>query len=268
MSAQAYREIAHAIRDVSGIVLGPDQAYLLQARLAPLLRRRGLVSLDDFARRLPTREGPTLLREAVEAATTNETSFFRDDLPFRQLAEETLPALSATRMPGVPLRIWSAACSSGQEAYSVAMLAAELHLGRRVEIRGTDLCAAMVERAREGLYSSFEVRRGLSDAQLSRWFIAEEQNWRVAPQLRACCRFDVANLLGDLSHLGSFDLILLRNVLIYFDPPTKERVLESCVRRLAPGGRIMLGATETLLGLRTRLSPAPGQRGLWQEEPA
>jgi chemotaxis protein methyltransferase CheR len=264
MTPQAYQELARAIRGASGLVLGPDQDYLLHSRLAPMLRRRGLANLDELARRLSSQDGPTLLREVAEAVTTNETSFFRDDAPFRVIAEECFPALARTRAATTPLRIWSAACSSGQEAYSVAMLAASCLPGRRIEILGTDISSEMVLRAREALYTAFEVRRGLDETQLARWFRAEAGGWRAVPELRACCRFETANLLGELSQLGSFDLVLLRNVLIYFDPPTRERVIEACTRRLAPGGYLMLGATETLIGLRTRLTAVPGRRGLWR----
>ena len=264
MNDQSFREIARAIRDVSGLVLTPEQNYLLSARLEPVLRKRGIQNFDEMARRLASFEGAALVKEAAEATTTNETSFFRDDAPFKDLSEHTLPALSALRPAGQPIRVWSAACSTGQEAYSLAMIAAGLPGGRRVEIVGTDLSAPVVERAGQGFYSAFEVQRGLPEAMLARWFTAEPGGWRIAPGLRACCRFQVANLLHDLSHLGRFDIVMLRNVLLYFDPPTKEKVIETCTRQLAPDGYLYLGATETLLGLRTRLVPVAGRRGVWR----
>jgi chemotaxis protein methyltransferase CheR len=264
MSEPVFRQIADAIRSVSGLMLTDDKGYLLDSRLAPILRARGLRSLSDLARRLPTAEGPALLREMAEATTTNETSFFRDTSPFRQLTETILPALDASRAPGIPLRVWSAACSSGQEAYSIAIAAAEARFARPLDILGTDLSPAMVDRARAGLYSGFEADRGLSPAQRARWMTQETNGWRVAQDLRASCRFQVGNLLADLRPLGTFDLIFLRNVLIYFDGPTKERVVAACVARLAPDGFLCLGATETLLGLKVPVRPVPSLRGVWQ----
>ncbi|WP_203071284.1 CheR family methyltransferase [Falsiroseomonas ponticola] len=264
MTDAGFTEIARAIRAISGLALSADKGYLLKARLAPMMKQRGLSTLTELASRLPTAEGPALLREMAEATTTNETSFFRDVLPIRQIAEAVLPELDAARPPGAPIRIWSAACSSGQEAYSVAMAAEEAGCRRRLDILGTDLSAAMVERARGGLYTPFEMERGLSAAQRMRWFRQEAEGWRVAEQLRRCCRFEVLNLLGDLRTIGTFDIVLLRNVLIYFDPPTKERVVAACAAHLAPDGVICLGATETLLGLQAPLVPVPSLRGVWR----
>jgi chemotaxis protein methyltransferase CheR len=262
--APVFQTIARAIRDVSGLALSPDKGYLLQARLAPMMQRRGLASLGELASRLPTAEGAALVREMAEATTTNETSFFRDVVPFRQFAETILPGLDAARAPGQPIRVWSAACSSGQEAYSLAMTAMESGCRRRLDILGTDLAPAMVERARNGIYSAFEVERGLSPAQRTRWFRQEADGWRVAEELRRCCRFETGNLLGDLRSLGTFDIIMLRNVLIYFDPATKERVAAACAVHLATDGVLCLGAAETLLGLKAPLVQAPGLRGAWR----
>jgi chemotaxis protein methyltransferase CheR len=263
MNDPVFATIARHIRDVTGLALGQDQAYLLSARLAPVLRRRGLGDMGELARRLGTAEGRGLLQEAAEATTTNETSFFRDDAPFRHLGEKVLPALAAARPPGAPIRVWSAACSSGQEAYSVAMLAAGARAPGpwRIELLGTDFSTAMVQRAREGVFTQFEIQRGLPSHLLARWFRQEGDRWRVAEELRAACRFQELNLLGDLSSLGRFDVIMLRNVLIYFDTPTKERVLEGCIRHLAPDGVLYLGAAETLLGLRSSLVPLTEHRG-------
>ncbi|MBY0338651.1 MAG: methyltransferase domain-containing protein [Acetobacteraceae bacterium] len=264
MTDSAFREIARAIQGVSDLSLSDDKGYLLAARLAPIMRSRGLSTLAEVAQRLPTADGVGLLREIAEATTTNETSFFRDGGPFAMLASPILPALDAARAPGVPLRVWSAACSSGQEAYSVAITAAETRPGRPLEIVGTDLSPAMVDRARAGLYSEFEVQRGLTPAQRQRWLSQEADGWRVAAELRRRCRFEPANLLGDLRSLGTFDVIFLRNVLIYFDLPTRQRVIQACVARLAPDGYLCLGAAETLLGLHAPVAPAPGLRGFWR----
>lgn len=274
MTDPAARQIAERVREVSGLVLGPGQGYLLSSRLAPLLDRHRLGGLEALAARLAggTACGTTLAQEAAEALATHETSFFRDGLPFRHLAEVALPRLAAARPPGTPLRVWSAACSTGQEAYSVAMLGRELQPalgGSRLSILGTDLCGHVLERARAGLYTAFEVRRGLSEERLARWLTPETSGqshgpaWRIADSLREDCRFERANLVGPLGVAGPFDVILLRNLLIYLDPPTKERVLEACLRRLAPDGVLYLGAAETLLGLRARLSPLADYRGAY-----
>jgi chemotaxis protein methyltransferase CheR len=264
MSETGFREIARAIQGVSGLCLSEDKGYLLTARLAPIMRSRGLSSLAEVAQRLPTGEGVGLLREIAEATTTNETSFFRDGGPFVQLTSEILPALDAARAPGVPLRVWSAACSSGQEAYSIAIATAETRPGRSLEVLGTDLSVAMVERARAGLYSEFEVQRGMAPAQRDRWLQREGEGWRISAELRRRCRFEVANLLGELRVFGTFDIVFLRNVLIYFDPPTKQRVIRACAAQLAPDGYLCLGATETVLGLDVPVVPVPGLRGFWR----
>jgi chemotaxis protein methyltransferase CheR len=257
-AAAIFESIARAIHGVSGMALQADQGHLLQARMAPLLRREGLPDLSALAQRLAAPGAAALLREAAEATTVNETSFFRDGLPFRLLAERILPELAASRPAGAPLRLWSAACSSGQEAYSLAMLAQ----GRPLEILGTDLSREMVARARTGLYSAFEVRRGLSAGHLAAHFEREDEGtWRAGARLRSLCRFEVANLLHDLGTFGRFDVVFLRNVLIYFDLPTKRRVLLSVLRQVAPDGCLVLGAAESVLGLDVPLRPLPGFPG-------
>ncbi|PWC28736.1 CheR family methyltransferase [Teichococcus aestuarii] len=266
-SSGAAQRIAHRVREVSGLVLGPGQGYLLSSRLAPLLARHRLAGLEALAASLGSPGGTLLAQEAAEALATNETSFFRDGAPFRHLAEAALPRLAAARPPGAALRIWSAACSTGQEAYSVAMLARELQPalgGRPVSILGTDICGAVLERARAGLYTEFEMQRGLSPERRARWFTPEGQGWRAAATLRADCRFERANLVGPLGVSGTFDIILLRNLLIYLDQPTKERVLEACQQRLAPDGVLYLGAAETLLGLNARLAPLEDYRSAYR----
>ncbi len=253
----------------AGIVLTADKAYMLETRLAPLLAREGLATLDALAQRLrePGRSDSPLAWAMVEALTTNESSFFRDGKPFEHL-RGLLPRLAAARPPGQALRVWSAACSTGQEAYSVAMIAADPATGlgtRRVDILGTDIARDVLARAREGLYTQFEVQRGLPVQLLVRHFRPESGGggrWRIAPELRAMTRFETFNLLGDACGLGRFDVIFCRNVLIYFDTPTKTRVLETLAERLAPDGVLYLGGAETVLGLTRRLVPIPGERGV------
>jgi chemotaxis protein methyltransferase CheR len=261
-----HRQIARVVQDVSGLVLGPDQGYLLSSRLGPVLRQNGLADLPALAQRLARPGATDLARQVAEALTTNETSFFRDRLPFDHLAGTALPRIAAARPRGATLRVWSAACSTGQEAYSVAMLAREAQGslgGRRVTILGTDICSKVISRAQEGIFSTFEVQRGLSPERLTRWFTPEGPNWRIQPGLREDCRFEMGNLIGQVSVTGPFDVILLRNILIYLDKQTKEQVVEACLRRLAPDGVLYLGAAETMLGLSTRVVPLPDYRGAY-----
>ena len=265
MSSDGFADIAGVVRRRSGIVLTEDKAYLLETRLAPVLPKFGLASLGALGQRLRQRPDEALERAIVEALTTHESSFFRDGKPFDHLAK-ILPRLLASARPGSPLRIWSAACSTGQEPYSIAMMVADAIGGKvdhRVEILATDISAEILQRAREGVFSQFEVQRGLPIRSLLKHFKQEGTRWRIAPDLSAMVRFEERNLLADLGALGRFDAIFCRNVLIYFDAATKTRVLEALARRLSPDGVLYLGGAETVLGLTDRLSPIAGERGAY-----
>lgn len=262
----AFASLAELLRARSGLVIGPDKTYLLETRLAPIARREQLPDLAALAARLRAPGADRLAREVVEAMTTNESLFFRDTKPFAHVRAHALPRLHAARPPGTSLRIWSAAASTGQEAYSLAMIVAELGpaLGnRRVEIVGTDLAREPLARARAGLYSQFEVQRGLPVQMLVRHFRKEEANWRIAESLRAAVSFREWNLLDDPRPLGRFDLVFCRNVLIYFDAPTKARVLEAIAGQLAPDGVVYLGGAETVLGITDRLAAVPEGPGAY-----
>ncbi|MBR0662328.1 CheR family methyltransferase [Neoroseomonas oryzicola] len=266
MTPDSFAFLAGLVKARSGIVLTADKGYMLETRLGPLLRREGLPGLDALALRLRAPRAEALTAELVEALTTNESSFFRDGKPFEHL-KRLLPRLAAARPPGQPLRIWSAACSSGQEAYSVAMVAAELGAalgGRRVEILGTDLSREMLDRAQEGLFTQFEVQRGLPVQMLVKHFRQEGTRWRASADLRAMARWQAFNLLDDARSLGRFDVVFCRNVLIYFDAPTKSRVLGMLAGMVAADGVVYLGGAETVLGLTDRLVPAPGERGVYE----
>jgi chemotaxis protein methyltransferase CheR len=198
--------------------------------------------------------------------TTNESFFFRDDKPFLHVRMQALPRLVAARPAGSTLRVWSAASSSGQEAYSLAMIVAEstgLLAGRKVEIVGTDLARDQLARARDGVYSQFEVQRGLPVQMLMRYFRKQENNWRIADSIRAMAQFREFNLLSDLRSLGRFDIVFCRNVLIYFDQPTKTRVLEAIAGLMPPDGLLYLGGAETVLGITSRFTPMPNERGVY-----
>ena len=258
----SYTALSGTLKARSGLMLGPDRLYLLETRLAPLLKREGLRSLDELAARM--RPGSTLEDDMVEAMTTNESLFFRDAKPFELLRRTILPRLHATRPPGAALRIWSAAAATGQEAYSIAMVCAELAAAmpeRRVEIIGTDIARAPLERARQGVYSRFEIQRGLPMQMLVRYFTKQKSHWQVKGTLRDGVSFRPWNLLSDLKPLGRFDVVFCRNVLIYFDTATKRRVLENLARMMPPDGVLFLGGAETMLGVTDRLRASLDEAG-------
>ena len=269
MNPATFQFLAGIVKQRSGGVLTAEQDYMLDTRLAPLLKREALPSLDALAMRLRGPSSERLAQEMTELLTTNESHFFRDGKPFEHL-KSILPGLHAARPVGTPIRIWSAACSTGQEAYSVAILLAEAqeaHPGmraRRFEIIGTDLTTAVLERAREAVFTQFEVQRGLQIRQLMKHFTQTETRWQAKDYLRGFTRFQQANLLQDQRALGRFDVIFCRNVLIYFDLPTKSRVLGSIAGQLAVDGALYLGAAETALGLTDRLEPLLGQRAVYR----
>ena len=269
MTPQSFELIAGLLRGGSGLVIGPDKIYLLETRLAPILKRHGIADLDALAGRLRPGVGGdrvALERAVIEAMTTNESFFFRDEKPFAHVRLRALPMLLAARPAGARLRIWSAAASTGQEAYSLAMILTDFRAqmsGRSVEIIGTDLSREALGRAQAGLYTQFEVQRGLPMQYLVKHFRKEGLHWRIADALRDMVMFREWNLLGDLTALGQFDIVFCRNVLIYFDQPTKSRVLDAIVRQMAPDGRLYLGGAETMIGLTDRLAPVPGEAGVY-----
>jgi chemotaxis protein methyltransferase CheR len=266
--ASTFEFLAGIVKSRSGGIIGPDQHYMLETRLGPLLKREAMRDLDALALRLKAPRGEALAQEMTELLTTNESSFFRDGKPFEHL-RMLLPALHAARPPGQPLRIWSAACSTGQEAYSIAILLAELGEAdpgfrtRRVEILGTDITTAVLERARAGVFTQFEVQRGMPIRTLMKRFTQEEGRWRIKPEIATPCRFEKANLMGDLRGLGRFDVIFCRNVLIYFDVPTKARVLRGLSQQLAADGSLFLGAAETAIGITDVLATRGTERGVY-----
>jgi len=271
LTATSFDSLAALLKAKSGLIIGKDKLYLLETRLNGILRREKLANLDQLADRLRRPATDTLARDVVEAMTTNESFFFRDDKPFQHFRAHALPRLIAARPAGSTLRIWSAAASSGQEAYSLAMIIAELgaHLGnRKVEIFGTDIAREPLARAREGLYTQFEVQRGLPVQMLMRHFKKEDASWRLSEGLRAMAEFKEYNLLNDLRPLGRFDIVFCRNVLIYFDQPTKARILQAISGLMPPDGLLYLGGAETVIGITTCFAPLPAERGVYGISPA
>jgi chemotaxis protein methyltransferase CheR len=264
---QSYDALCAYLRRASGLVLDSDKRYLVESRIAPIVRREGFSGLTELVRAMERGMHPGLAQEVVQAMTINETYFFRDKLPFDKLREVFLPALITARANKRTLRIWCAASSTGQEPYSIAMIVDELAsriTGWRVEIVATDISEAVLTKARAGNYSQFEVQRGLSTAQLLRYFTQNRDGWQLNSQIRSKVTFRQFNLLDDFSALGNFDLIFCRNVLIYFEPNRKADVLNRMCRVLSDDGVIVLGASESVLGLSTKLAGHPQHRGFFQ----
>jgi chemotaxis protein methyltransferase CheR len=230
----------------SGIVLGEDKTYLLESRLAPLVRDLGMQSLDHLCAVLRASGGSSLHDQVVEAMTTNETYFFREPQQFELLRRVILPELIEFRRDTRKLTIWSAASSSGQEAYSLAMLLLEMGLADwHIQILGTDLAQRMVAQAERGRYSQLEVNRGLPAPLLLRYFRRVGLEWEVREEVRRMASFRKFDLRSSLSVLGPFDIVFCRNVLIYFDQETKHNILREIHGTLFRGGRLLLGSTET-----------------------
>ena len=269
VSAADFAMIAEIVHARSGILLGLDKVYLVESRLAPVARKWRLTGMAELSARLRQRVDNGLANDVVEAMTTNETLFFRDAKPFDHLREVALPALHAAHPPGRPLRIWSAASSSGQEAYSIAMTVLDAGLGRRpFEIIGTDISPEQIKRATAGVYSDFEVQRGLPVGILNRHFCKGPGGWQISAALRSSVAFRVFNLLDDSQALGVFDLVFCRNVLIYFDVATRRQVLSAIWQRLSPGGLLYLGGSETTLGVSDRFIRCAGAYQVYAAIPA
>jgi chemotaxis protein methyltransferase CheR len=266
LSSGTFETFAALLRSRSGLVIGPDKLYLLETRLAPILKRERLRDLAVLAERLRASGAENLIREVVEAMTTNESFFFRDDKPFQHFRNQALPRLLAPRPAGAPLRVWSAASSSGQEAYSIAMILSECRASvgdRRIEIIGTDLAREQVTRARQGVYTQFEVQRGLPVQMLMRYFRKEESGWRINEPIRGMVHYREWNLLADLRPLGQFDVVFCRNVLIYFEQTTKAKVLNAIAQQMPQDGLLYLGGAETVLGITSRFMPLAAERGVY-----
>jgi chemotaxis protein methyltransferase CheR len=266
MKPEDFDFIAQILKKRSGLVISRDKLYLLESRLLPVARRRGIETMDDLVSSIRLRPDETLLRDITEAMTTNESFFFRDTHPFDQFRNHTLPALLKSRANQRHIRIWCAAASTGQEPYSLAMILKEESYkltGWRVEILATDLSRGVLERAREGIYNQFEVQRGLPALMRDKYFKKVKDDWQISADIRSMVTYREFNLLNSMSALGKFDVIFCRNVLIYFDQETKGIVLENIAQQLPPDGFLYLGGTETILGITDAFKQAPGQRSIY-----
>lgn len=267
MSPLDFDFLRRLLHERSGLVLPAEKHYLAESRLLPLARRHGLATLGELIAKLreASAEAP-LATEVVEAMTTNETFFFRDKIPFDHLRDTIMPSLIAARAKEKRIRIWCTAASSGQEPYSIAMTLKSLGAalaGFRIDILATDLSTEMLERARHGIYSQFEVQRGLPIHLLVKFFSKEGEMWQVAPELRGMVQFRPLNLLKDFSPLGMFDIVFCRNVLIYFDQDSKIGVFNRVAKQMSDDGFLVLGAAETVVGLTDAFKPVVDKRGLY-----
>jgi len=271
MTPQDFQIMSTLVRERSGLVLGEDKAYLLESRLNPITRKYGMKSLEDLIDAIKIKRDENLIVEVVEAMTTNESLFFRDNKPFDQLRDLIFPQLLESRASNRRIRIWSAACSSGQEPYSIAMLIKEFGApltNWNIEIVATDLSEEILNRARAGVYSQFEVQRGLPVTLLVKYFKQDGDRWEIDPAIRSMVSYRNFNLLEDPSSLGIFDIVLCRNVLIYFDQATKGDVLDRISKVMPTDGTLYLGGAETVLGISDEFEPVAGRRGLYRKPSA
>jgi chemotaxis protein methyltransferase CheR len=271
MTPADYDFLRKLLKERSGLVLAADKQYLVESRLMPVAHRSGIGSLAELVAKLRGRNNDPLAVEVAEAMTTNESFFFRDKLPFEHFRDTIMPALLAARPSHRRIRIWCAAASTGQEPYSLAMILKEMGLqvaGRPIEIVATEFSTQVLEKAKSGIFSQFEVQRGLPIQLLIKYFDQVGDTWQINPDVRAMVQFRPFNLLHDFTHLGAFDLVFCRNVLIYFDPETKTRVLDRIARIMAHDGYLVLGAAETVVGLSDSFKPLPDRRGVYAPSPA
>lgn len=255
-------------KERSGLILGPDKKYLIEGRLHPIAVAEGIATVEALLAMLHGSGSEMLIRRCVDAMATHETSFFRDRTPFDQLIETVVPHILETNGKRRSLRIWSAACSTGQEPYSIAMTL--LHRAPaladwHIEILATDLTEEPLSKARSGRYTAFEIKRGLSESEIAKNFHrVNDDTWEILPKLKTWVHFRPHNLLASYAGMGPFDLVYCRNVLIYFNRQTKGEVLEKIASVLTQNGLLMLGSAETVVGLSHSFSVVKGARGIYQ----
>ncbi len=266
LSPRDFAFVADLLKSNSGLSLAPAKSYLLESRIMPLLRRYGLRTSSDFVTALRTDEKGVMLTELSEAMATYETYFFRDLKPFESLQHIALPQFRAARSAQKKLRIWCAAASTGQEPYSLAMLLEEqshLWADWTIEILATDVSSLALARAKAGLYSQFEVQRGLPIRHLMKHFMQNGDQWEINSALKKRIRFQQYNLLHPMAQLGRFDIILCRNVLIYFDAQTKTQVLNRLAAQMPADGVLVMGSAETTLHYSDRFMLHPRDRTIF-----
>jgi chemotaxis protein methyltransferase CheR len=261
-----YEYLRKLLKDRSGLDLSADKQYLIESRLLPLSRKSGLSGISELVQKMKGGSAD-ITTQVVEAMTTNETFFFRDKVPFDHFRDSIMPEILQARAGRKTLRIWCAAGSTGQEPYSLAMCLKEMGAalaGWRIEILATDLSQEVLEKSKAGIYSQFEVQRGLPIQMLVKYFKQVGEFWQLNADIRAMVQHRQLNLLHDFSQLGVFDVIFCRNVLIYFDQETKINVFNRLVKTNEPDGFLVLGAAETVVGLTDVFKPYPERRGLYR----
>ncbi|MES2118979.1 MAG: protein-glutamate O-methyltransferase CheR [Pseudomonadota bacterium] len=267
ISDSSSRILAGLLEARTGQQLTMSRRWRIETALSKLLRERGISTLDELITILVMGKEPSLSQQVVEALLNNETYFFRDRSPFDLLQRHTLPELAVKRAKTKRIKIWSVGCSTGQEVYSLAMMFAESPeqwQGWTIDILGTDVSTAVVDRARNGSYSQFEVQRGLGINQMIKWFEECPDGWRAVEALRRPVRFQVHNLLEPPPHPGGFDIVLCRNVLLYLSHDKKALAFERITSAMAEDGWFMLGAGETVIGQTNKLGADVNARGLYR----
>jgi chemotaxis protein methyltransferase CheR len=261
-----YEYLRKLLKDQSGLDLSADKQYLIESRLLPLARKSGVPGISELVQKMKAGSA-SLVTQVVEAMTTNETFFFRDKVPFDHFRQLIMPEILKARASRKSVRIWCAAGSTGQEPYSLAMCLKEMGAalaGWRTEIIATDLSQEVLEKSKAGIYSQFEVQRGLPIQMLVKYFKQTGEFWQINADIRAMVQHRQLNLLHDFSQLGTFDVIFCRNVLIYFDQDTKINIFNRLHRATEPDGFLALGAAETVVGLTEAFKPYPERRGLYR----
>jgi chemotaxis protein methyltransferase CheR len=267
VSDSSSRILAGLLEARTGQQLTMNRRWRIETALASLLRDRGIPTLDELITILVMGKEPGLSNQVVEALLNNETYFFRDRTPFDLLSRHALPLLAKRREATKRIKIWSAGCSTGQEAYSLAMLFAEapaLWAGWTIDILGTDVSGCVIDRARAGNYTQFEVQRGLAIGQTIKWFEEADDGWRAVESIRRPVRFQVHNVLEQPPHPGQFDIILCRNVLLYLCAEKRGMAFERLSSAMADDGWLMLGAGETVIGQTSKLAADKQARGLYR----
>ena len=267
ISDSSSRILAGLLEARTGQQLTLSRRWRIETALQSILRERQIGSIDELITLLVTNQRPQLADDVVEALLNNETYFFRDRAPFDMLKNDLFPALRRARAAEKKISVWSAGCSTGQEAYSIAMLIAQDPLawqGWTVEIVGTDVSSQVIDRAREGIFTHFEVQRGLGIQETVRWFAEKGENWQVAKELRDMVRFEVRNLFDTPPRPGRFDLILCRNVLLYFCAERRGEAFTRFASVLQPDGGLLLGAGETVIGQTDRFAADRDMRGIYR----
>lgn len=271
MTPSEFEFLKNFLKTRSGLVLSNDKQYLVESRLLPIARNSKLETLSAVIQVLQRGGNRALETDVVEAMTTNESFFFRDKTPFDHFNDTMLPSLLESRATRKQLKIWCAAASTGQEPYSIGICLKEQAAkmgGWRTRILGTDLSQEVLEKAKTGLYSQFEVQRGLPIQMLLKYFEQKGDIWQINAGMRAMIEWKKLNLLENFSHLGEFDIIFCRNVLIYFDQATKSEILGRLAKSMPDDGFLVLGAAETVVGLTEAFKPVAGKRGLFQKKQA